>query len=75
MSDLSFSTCEELINELRERVTFAGIIFASQQEIKRNHTMHNGWDIFYPNLTEQQVCDILEEATEHFRNLAEESAN
>jgi len=71
MSELSYHTCEELIDELRSRNTFAGIIFASQTEVK-NKTVHNTWNIFYPNLTEQQVCDILQEGTEHFRSLAGE---
>jgi hypothetical protein len=71
MPELPYYTCEELINELRSRTTFAGIIFASQSEV-RNQTLHKGWDIFYPNLTEQQVSEILLEGAEHFRTLARE---
>lgn len=74
MEDLSFCTCEDLINELRNRATFAGIMFISDGDVINNLIKHDNWQIFYPGLTEEQVYDILVDAAEHFKGLMEETA-
>lgn len=74
MEELSFYTTEDLVNELRGRATFAGIIFTSDGDVLNNMIKHDNWHIFYPGLTEEQVHDILVDAVEHFKGLMEETA-
>lgn len=75
--DVEFYTSSELIDELAKRSTFAGIVIRSEQEVKNNETptIHQNWDITYAKLTAQQVCELLQDAVEHFRQLAEAESN
>jgi hypothetical protein len=75
MSDISFYTSSELVDELVKRVTFAGVIIRSETEVKSDETVHNNWDITYAKLSAQQVHDLLQDAVEHFRQLAEAELN
>lgn len=69
---ISFYTTEELIKELTNRTTFAGIVIQSDKEVRsRQHMMHENWDITYSNLTALQVHDLLIDTVEHFKQLAE----
>lgn len=69
--DISLCTSTELIEELAKRSTFAGIVIRSEKEVKGEFTVHKNWDITYCQLTAKQVHEILQDAVEHFRQLAE----
>ena len=70
--DIEFCTTEELVDEFAKRITFAGIIIRSEKEAKNCEavTIHQNWDITYSKLSNQQVAELLEDAVEHFRELA-----
>lgn len=70
---LEFFTCEELIEELAKRQTFAGIIFKSNKELKNNTDLSNQiWEITYCNLTEEESADLLRDSVNHFENMLKE---
>lgn len=71
--DLSFCTTQELLEEVSRRATFAGIIVQATVEAKNFPTEFNNWEITYANLTETQAKELLEDAAEHFRELATNS--
>lgn len=72
MNDLDYFSTKELIQEITKRHTFAGVIFHSQKEAKiQQDLVHEGWDIFYGNLTEIQVSELMEVAADHFKQLAD----
>lgn len=74
--DISFYTSSELIDELAKRTTFAGIIIRSEKEVKNcEPIIHQNWDITYAKLSAQQVCELLQDAVEHFRELSEAESN
>jgi hypothetical protein len=75
MSEIDFYTSEELVTELSSRGTFAGIIFRSIKEVKGEFSTNQKWDITYCKMSAQQTCELLEEAVEHFRKLAETEPN
>ncbi len=75
MSDLEYFTSVELIEELAKRNTFAGIIIRSIEEVKGPYTINKNWDITYVQLTTHQAHDVLQDATEHFKQLAETEEN
>lgn len=78
MSELTFSTSKELVEELTTRSTFAGIVIHSDKEIRSDvgELIDKNWDITYSRLTARQVYDILKDAAEHFNELAiEEEIN
>ena len=71
MYDISLYTSTELIEELAKRSTFAGVLIQSDKEIKGEVTIHQNWDITYCQLSAKQVYELLQDAVEHFRQLAE----
>jgi hypothetical protein len=72
MNILDYCTTKELIEEIVQRQTFAGVILHSLQEAKGEQSLvHKGWDISYRNLPESQVAELLQLAVEHFKQLAE----
>lgn len=67
MNDLDYYTTPELIDYINNRNTFAGIIFYSEA---RNRNPNGKWDITYRNITEEQASELLQNAAEHFKQLA-----
>lgn len=73
MNDLEYYSTKELIEEISKRHTFAGVILHSFKEARTNQNLvHEGWDITYSNLTEEQVSELLSDAVKHFKQLAQE---
>lgn len=60
--DLEFASNEELIKELMERQTFAGVIVCSRKE-RKDREVHDNWDV-YSCLNFEQTKLILEHALE-----------
>jgi len=71
--EIDFCTSAELVDELSKRSTFAGVVFRSENEVRTNEnlTIYQKWDITYAKLSAKQVCELLEDAVKHFRQLAE----
>jgi hypothetical protein len=72
MCDLAFYTSAQLVEELTDRSTFAGIVIRSDKEIKSETggIVDRNWDITYCKLSARQVCELLQDAVEHFKELA-----
>lgn len=57
---LEFYTNEELIDELKKRETFAGLIVYSPKNVKKADE-HEEWCLAVRNLTPEQVMLLFEE--------------
>jgi len=59
---LDFATNQELVNELINRTTFAGIVVCSRKE-RKSDEVHDNWNV-YSSLNVEQTKLILENALE-----------
>ena len=67
MRELDFYSSEELINELIQRTTFAGIIIRSKKEVKTTCEKHKSW-CMSTNINPVMAHNLLDEITQQFRN-------
>jgi len=59
---LEFATNHELIDELMNRTTFAGVVVCSRKE-RKSDEVHDNWNV-YTSLNVEQTKLILENALE-----------
>lgn len=59
MDELALYTTEQLIEELVNRTTFAGIIIKATNEIKSSDTTIPSWEMFVRNLSVHDTKDVL----------------
>lgn len=56
---LELYTTKELIEELVNRQTFAGVIIKSEKEVRNDNEPLNEWEIFAKNLSKEDVKNLL----------------
>lgn len=72
MNELELFTSEELIEELLNRNTFAGIIIKSAKELKNPNNPILNWEIFVRNISTNDTKTILSIISD---NIPEEEEN
>ena len=61
MSNLAYYTTDQLVGELIQRETFAGIVIRSPKEVRGSEN-HRDWDLYHtPNIDPRQVQTILKQ--------------
>ena len=65
-TDLEFVSTEELIAELLKRQTWVGVIIRSTTEADQPTTRHKYFELAWSNMSEEQVCDLLEDTLGKF---------